>query len=171
MVLNVEETVIARLRRHGRILLLPALAFIGIVTAWGAIGPRLSELWQVILFWVLSLLALIGLWILPLIVWLGNRVVITSRRVIVHQGTLVRSRQEIMLSRIHDVTVRQNAVQAVFGTGDVLLNTGAEKPVRLFDLPKANLVLAVVNELVDSQAPLSAQLRRDDARWGNTGLI
>jgi hypothetical protein len=43
--------------------------------------------------------------------------------------------------------------------------------VRLYDLPKANLVLSAINELVDAQAPLSAQLRRDDARWGNTGLI
>ena len=171
MVANEQEPVIARLQRHGRILLLPALAFVGVVTSWGAVAPRLTELWQVVVFWVVTVAALIGLWIVPLVAWLGNRVVLTSRRVIVHQGVLVRSRQEIMFSRIHDVTVRQNAVQAVFGTGDVLLNTGAEKPVRLYDLPKANLVLSAINELVDAQAPLSAQLRRDDARWGNTGLI
>jgi uncharacterized membrane protein YdbT with pleckstrin-like domain len=171
MVPNDQEPVIARLRRHGRILLLPALAFIGVVTAWGAVAPRLSELWMVVVFWIVTGSALVGLWFIPLIAWLGNRVVLTPRRVIVHQGVLVRSRQEVMLSRVHDVTVRQNAVQAVFGTGDVLLNTGAEKPVRLYDLPKANLVLSAINELVDAQAPLSAQLRRDDARWGNTGLI
>jgi membrane protein YdbS with pleckstrin-like domain len=166
---NLEEPVIARLRRHGRVLLLPALAFIGIVTAWGAVPPRLTELWQVVAFWIVTVGALIGLWIIPLVAWLGNRVVLTARRVIVHQGALVRSRQEIMLSRVHDVTVRQNAVQAVFGTGDVLLNTGAEKPVRLYDLPQANLVLSAINELVDAQAPLSSQLRRDNVRWGNTG--
>jgi hypothetical protein len=46
-----------------------------------------------------------------------------------------------------------------------LLNTGAETPIRLYDLPKANLVLSALSELVDSHAPLSAQLRRDDQRW------
>ena len=171
MVLNDQEPVIARLRRHGRILLLPALAFIGVVTAWGGVAPRLSELWMIVVFWIVTGAAVVGLWFIPLIAWLGNRVVLTPRRVIVHHGVLVRSRQEVMLSRVHDVTVRQNAVQAVFGTGDVLLNTGAEKPVRLYDRPKANLVLSAINELVDAQAPLSTQLRRDDARWGNTGLI
>ncbi|MEY4533476.1 MAG: hypothetical protein RI926_1245 [Actinomycetota bacterium] len=80
---------------------------------------------------------------------------------------MTRSKQEVLFGRIHDVTVRQNAVQAVFGAGDLLLNTGAETPIRLFDLPKANLVLSALSELVDSQTPLSAQLRRDDQRWTN----
>lgn len=163
---NLEEPVIARLRRHGRILFLPSLALIGVATAVGAFLPRLSEAWMIITFWVLALVALLGLWALPLIAWLGTRVVLTSRRVIVYHGVLVRSRQEILFSRVHDVTVRQNAVQAAFGAGDVLLNTGAEKPIRLYDLPKANLVLSAITELVDGQSPLSAQLRRDDARWG-----
>ncbi len=163
---NLEEPVIARLRRHGRILFLPSLALIGVVTAAGVFAPKLSELWMIITFWVAAGLAVVGLWLIPLVAWLGNRVVLTSRRVIVYHGVLVRSRQEILFSRVHDLTVRQNAVQAVFGAGDVLLNTGAEKPVRLFDLPKANLVLSAMNELVDGQSPLSAQLRRDDARWG-----
>ena len=152
-----EET-IARLRRHGRVLFLPSLAFIGVLVSWGAIAPKLSELWMIIVFWVLTLAALLGLWLIPLLWWLGNRVVISTRRLTVYRGVLVRHRQEILFSRMHDVTVRQNAVQAVFGTGDVLINTGAQTPVRLHDLPKANLVLSALTELVDKQAPLSRHL-------------
>lgn len=84
---------------------------------------------------------------------------------IIYRGIFTRTRQEVLFGRIHDVTVRQNAVQAVFGAGDLLLNTGAEKPIRLYDLPKANLVLSALTELVDKQSPLSAQLRRDDQRF------
>lgn len=152
-----EET-ITRLRRHGRVLFLPSLAFIGVLVSWGAVAPKLSELWVVIAFWVFTFAALIGLWLIPLLWWLGNRVVITTRRLTVYRGVMVRHRQEILFSRMHDVTVRQNAVQAVFGAGDVLINTGAQTPVRLHDLPKANLVLSALTELVDKQAPLSRHL-------------
>ena len=119
---------------------------------------RLTETWQVIVFWILSTAALFGLWIIPLLWWLGNRVVITNRRVSIYRGLIVRHRQEILFSRMHDVTVRQNAVQAIYGAGDLLINTGAAEPVRLFDLPKANLVLSAMTELVDQQAPLARQL-------------
>lgn len=152
-----EET-IARLRRHGRVLLLPSLAFMGVFVSWGALAPQLVELWMVMAFWGLTLSALIGLWVIPLLWWLGNRVVISTRRLTINRGVFVRHRQDILFSRMHDVTVRQNAVQAIFGSGDVLINTGAQMPVRLHDLPKANLVLAALTELVDKQAPLSRHL-------------
>ena len=48
-----EET-ITRLRRHGRVLFLPSLAFIGVLVSWGAVAPKLSELWVVIAFWVFT---------------------------------------------------------------------------------------------------------------------
>lgn len=159
------EPVVVRLRRHGRILFMPSLALIGIATALGFFSEGFPELWMNLVFWIGLAFLLIVLWIFPLVVWLGNRVVITTRRVVIYRGVFTRSKQEVLFGRIHDVTVRQNAVQAVFGAGDLLLNTGAEKPIRLYDLPKANLVLSALTELVDSQAPLSAQLRRDDQRW------
>ena len=159
------EPVVVRLRRHGRVLFMPTLALIGVATAWGFFSEGFPELWMNLVFWLLSALLVIVLWVFPLVTWLGNRVIITTRRVIIYRGIMTRTKQEVLYGRIHDVTVRQNAVQAVFGAGDLLLNTGAEAPIRLFDLPKANLVLSALSELVDSQAPLSAQLRRDDQRW------
>ncbi len=160
-----SEPLVVRLRRHGRVLFMPTLALIGIATAWGYFGMAFQELWQVLAFWLTSALLLIVLWVFPLVTWLGNRVIVTTRRVVIYRGVLTRSRQEVLFSRIHDVTVRQNAVQAVFGAGDLLLNTGAEQPIRLHDLPKANLILSALTELVDTQSPLSAQLRRDDQRF------
>ena len=159
------EPVVVRLRRHGRVLFMPTMALIGIATAWGYFSMGFPELWMTLTFWLLSALLLIVLWVFPLVTWLGNRVIITTRRVIIYRGIFTRTRQEVLFGRIHDVTVRQNAVQAVFGAGDLLLNTGAEMPIRLYDLPKANLVLSALTELVDKQSPLSAQLRRDDQRF------
>lgn len=164
-----SEPTVVRLRRHGRILLLPTIALVVLGVVAGMFVNGFSEWWITMIFWIVIALGVVLLWLLPLITWLGNRVILTSRRVIIYRGVFVRSRQEIMLSRIYDLTVRQNAVQAVFGAGDLLLNTGAEVPIRLHDLPKANLVLSAMNELVEKQIPLSAQLRKDSQRW--TGEI
>ena len=162
------EPVVARLRRHGRVLVLPSLALIVLAGIAGYVPSLLTEEWMLILFWIVTSALVLLLWLLPLITWMGGRVIITTRRVIVYNGFLVRTRQEILCARIHDVTVRRTAVQGVFGSGDVLLNTGAEKPIRLRDLPKPNLVLSALTDLVEKNAPLRTQLRREDSRW-NTG--
>ena len=164
------EPTVARLRRHGRVLVFPALAFIGLAAAAGYVPSLLTEQWMAVSFWILLGLLVVFLWLLPLTTWLSGRVIITSRRVVVYSGFVVRTRQEIVCARIHDVTVRRTAIQGMFGSGDVLLNTGAEKPIRLRDLPKPNLVLSAVTDLVEKNAPLRTQLRRDDSRW-NTDEI
>jgi uncharacterized membrane protein YdbT with pleckstrin-like domain len=164
------EPVVARLRRHGRVLVLPSIALI-VLAGTAGYGPSLlTEEWMVTPFWIATSTLVLLLWLLPLITWMGSRVIITTRRVIVYNGLFVRTRQEILCARIHDVTVRRTAIQGTFGSGDVLLNTGAEKPIRLRDLPKPNLVLSALTDLVEKNAPLRTQLRRDDSRW-NTDEI
>jgi uncharacterized membrane protein YdbT with pleckstrin-like domain len=164
------EPVVARLRRHGRVLVFPSLAIIGLAAAAGYVPSLLTEPWMTVPFWILVVALALFVWLLPLLTWLSSRVVITTRRVVVYSGFMVRTRQEILCARIHDVTVRRTAVQSIFGSGDVLLNTGAEKPIRLRDLPKPNLVLSAITDLVEKNAPLRTQLRRDDSRW-NTDEI
>ena len=164
------EPVVARLRRHGRILVFPSIALIVLAGAAGYVPSLLTEAWMVAPFWIVTIALAFVLWLLPLFTWMGSRVIITSRRVVVYNGLWVRTRQEILCARIHDVTVRRSAVQGIFGSGDVLLNTGAEKPIRLHDLPKPNLVLSALSDLVEKNAPLRTQLRREDSRW-NTDEI
>jgi uncharacterized membrane protein YdbT with pleckstrin-like domain len=159
------EPVVARIRRHGRVLVLPSLVLIVAAGAAGYVPSLLTEQWMFVTFWVVAAAVVLLLWLLPLISWMGSRVIITTRRVVVYNGFFVRTRQEILCARIHDVTVRRNAIQGIFGSGDVLLNTGAEKPIRLRDLPKPNLVLAALTDLVEKNAPLRTQLRRDNSRW------
>ncbi len=164
------EPTIARLRRHGRFLFMPTLALIGLAVAWGYFITGFPETWMTITFWIASGILAVFLFVFPLITWLGNRTIITSRRVIIYQGFFVRTRQEVLLSRIHDVTIRRNAFQGMFGAGDVLLNTGAAAPVRIYDIPNASLVLSALTELVDAQVPVSAKMRRDEARWGTAEI-
>src|SRR5476649_2785001 len=122
------ESVVARLRPHGRALFWPTLALLLIVAATAYYFGRLPEDWQnLALLGVAALLALL-LWVVPLLLWLGRNYTITTRRIILRSGFIVRVRQELLHSRGYDVTVRKNGLQSVFGSGDVQINTGLEHP-------------------------------------------
>jgi uncharacterized membrane protein YdbT with pleckstrin-like domain len=161
---RVPEAVVARLRPHGRVLLWPSLALILILGATGYFYGTFDESWQNLAVLGAALLLGIVLWLLPLLHWLGRHYTITTRRIVLRSGFFVRMRQELLHSRGHDVTVRKNALQAVFRSGDVLINTGLDQPVVLRDVPAANLVQAALHDLMEhSQNPVAARRQQEQS--------
>src|SRR5450755_2708512 len=157
------ESVVARLRPHGRALFWPTLALLLIVAATAYYFGRFPEDWQnLALLGVAALLALL-LWVVPLLLWLGRNYTITTRRIILRSGFIVRVRQELLHSRGYDVTVRKNGLQSVFGSGDVQINTGLEHPVVLRDVPGADLVQAALHDLMEANQSMVASHRQQDA--------
>ncbi|MDQ1547630.1 MAG: hypothetical protein QOH69_2534 [Actinomycetota bacterium] len=157
------ESVVARLRPHGRALFWPTVALLLIVGATTYFFGRFPEGWEnLALLGVAALLALL-LWIVPLLLWLGRNYTITTRRIILRSGFLVRVRQELLHSRGYDVTVRKNGLQSVFGSGDVQINTGLERPVVLRDVPGADLVQAALHDLMEANQSMVAARRQQDA--------
>jgi membrane protein YdbS with pleckstrin-like domain len=145
-----RETVVARLRPHGRALFWPTVLLVALAAAVGFFAGLLPEEWmRFTLLGVAALLALVG-WLGPLLRWLARTYTITTRRVVVHSGILVRSRQEVLHSTAHDVTVRRSGLQAVFRSGDVLVSTGLDRPVVLADVPSADLVQAALHDLIEA---------------------
>ena len=149
------ERVIARLRRHGGALLWPALAFILLTSALGFTFGYLTETWMQLALWIGYFALVIALVILPWMRWLASSVVITTHRIVITQGLFNRTRREILLLRVQDVSVRRSPGQMLFGAGDVLLGVGAAEPVRVHALPRPNLVLAAITELLHGVAPRS----------------
>ena len=157
------ESVVARLRPHGRALFWPTLALLLIVAATAYFFGRFPEDWEnLALLGVAALLALL-LWVVPLLLWLGRNYTITTRRIILRSGFIVRVRQELLHSRGYDVTVRKNGLQSVFGSGDVQINTGLEHPVVLRDVPGADLVQAALHDLMEANQNMVASHRQQDA--------
>ena len=157
------ESVVARLRPHGRALFWPTLALLLIVGATTYFFGRFPEDWEnLALLGVAALLALL-LWVIPLLLWLGRNYTITTRRIILRSGFIVRVRQELLHSRGYDVTVRKNGLQSVFGSGDVQINTGLEHPVVLRDVPGADLVQAALHDLMEANQSMVASHRQQDA--------
>ena len=159
------ETVVARLRPHSRALFFPTVALladIGAVSYFAGTFPQAWMNW--LLLGVGALLALL-LFVLPVLRWLAQNDTITTRRIVIRSGVLVRSRQELLHSRGYDVTVRQAGLQLLFRSGAVLINTGLEHPVVLKDVPDADLVQSALHDLMEASFnPIGAR-RRQGLPW------
>nr|RZI37463.1 hypothetical protein BJQ95_00121 [Cryobacterium sp. SO1] len=147
------EVVIARLRSHARVLFWPSLLLIGVCGVTGYYHGSLAEQWQNDLLLVGAGLIVVLLWLLPLVAWLTRRYTVTSRRIIFVHGIFVHVRQELLHSRGYDVSVRRNWVQSMFRSGTVRINSGLERPLSLRDVPHADLVQQVLQDLMEP-APL-----------------
>lgn len=159
------EAVVARLRSHSRVLVLPCLVLVADAALLGYFGGTLPEPWHNWLLLAGAVVVAILLFLVPLIAWLGRNYTITTRRIVLRGGVLVRTRQELLHSRGYDVTVRKNGLQGMFGSGDVLINTGLERPVVLRDVPSANLVQATLNDLMELAVnPVATRRQREQSR-------
>ncbi len=162
---NAPETVVARLRPHGRALFFPNLALVAIVGAAGYFVGSFPEEWQNFAALGSAVVLAILLWLAPSLAWLGRNYTITTRRIVLRSGLVTRVRQEMLHSRGYDVAVRKNGMQAIFGSGDVRINTGLDQPVVLRDVPRANLVQAALHDLMErSTGSVAARRQRFDAQ-------
>ncbi|MCU1542588.1 MAG: hypothetical protein JWM50_453 [Microbacteriaceae bacterium] len=158
------EAVVARLRPHGRALFWPSLAMILILGGTGYFYGSFDETWQNLAVLVAALVLSILLWLLPLLSWLGRHYTVTTRRIVLRSGFFVRVRQELLHSRGYDVTVRKHAMQSLFRSGDILINTGLDHPVVLRDVPGADLVQSALHDLMEhSQNPLAARRQQEQS--------
>lgn len=147
--LKEPERIVASLRRHGRAMFWPSMLLFAVSFAVAYLTGRFSEPWQ---NWATAAgggLLVLLFWLLPLLRWLSCRYVITTRRIVVRGGLFVRTRQEMLHSRGFDVTVRQGALQRLVKSGDVLINTGLDRPVVLADTPAAQLVQSTLHDLAE----------------------
>jgi len=142
----------------------PSLALIAILAAAGYFYGTFDEPWQNLAVLGAALLLALLLWLLPLLAWLGRHYTITTRRIVLRSGFFVRVRQELLHSRGYDVTVRKHALQSLFRSGDVLINTGLDHPVVLRDVPGADLVQAALHDLMElSQNPVAARRQQEQS--------
>jgi uncharacterized membrane protein YdbT with pleckstrin-like domain len=156
------ERVIARLRPHARVLFWPSVALVVICGLIGFFGGRLPSALLNQVAWIAALVLIVLLWLLPFVAWLGRHYTITTRRIIIKRGLFVRTRQELMHTRGYDLTVRKNGVQTLFRSGDVLINSGLDRPVVLWDVPSADLVQSTLHDLMEENISAVARMRQQE---------
>lgn len=146
---HASERVVARMHRHGRILILPVIILIGVTGAVSYFFGSFREQWINLVILFGGILAIILFVLLPYFVWLNRRYTITTRRVIARQGFFVRTRSELLHSRGYTVTIKRGPLQAMSRSGDIVLTSGVDKPVVLKDVPGANQVQNVLHDLIE----------------------
>lgn len=156
------ERVVARIRRHGRILVVPTVLFIAVTGVATYAAAALREPWQQLAIAGIAMLAVLVFSFLPFLAWLTRRTTITTRRIILRSGVFVRVRQELLHSRGYDVSVRRTWAQSAFGSGDVRINTGHDRPVVLKDVPRPRAVQAALQELMEDAHTIIGDRRRAD---------
>jgi uncharacterized membrane protein YdbT with pleckstrin-like domain len=164
---QVSETVVARLRPHARTLFWPSVFLIALSGGSAYLSTVVPEPWQETAVLAGGAALAVLFWLLPLLSWLGSRYTITTRRLVIRTGIVVRQRQEILHSRSYDLVVRQNALQSLFRSGDLHINTGLEHPVVLQDVPGVDLVQAALTDLMEQNAnPIAGRRQQDQSRFG-----
>lgn len=144
----IHEEVVARFRPHAGNLLWSALGFILITFGYAFVAGFLTEPWMQIVAVIVYGVLIVFVVIIPWLVWLVSGVTLTTQRVIITRGLIHRVRREILYVRVTDVTLRRSPIQMAFGSGDLMLGVGTEQPVRVHAVPKPNLVVAALTELV-----------------------
>lgn len=158
------ERVVARLRRHARALFWPSLVLVAVCAVVGYYAGSVSAAWQAALLYGGAVLTLLLLCLLPFVGWLSRRYTITTRRIILRHGFFVRVRQELLHSRGYDISVRRTWLQSAFRSGDVVINSGLDRPVVLRDVPKADVVQGALHDLTErGHAVLAVQQQEDSA--------
>lgn len=158
----VPERVVARVRRHARVLTVPVILLIAVAGVVGYTVVVVPELWQRLAIAGGAAVVVVLGTLLPFLSWLTHRWTLTTRRVIQRSGVFARSRQELQLHRANEVTVRRTPGQRMFGSGDVRVATAHERPLILRDVPKPLLVQAALDELIDRSHRDAAAERRID---------
>jgi uncharacterized membrane protein YdbT with pleckstrin-like domain len=154
------ELRVARFRKHGAWLVWPAIVLVGVAGATGYFFDNLPWSWaENWMLFTAAAVAVVLLVILPFLAWWTHTYTITTRRVIERRGILISHRRELSHARGYHVALRRRILQRPWGTGTLTLSDGVEQPMRLVNVPSAELV----NEVLVDQVEVSQMLaHRDD---------
>ena len=173
--LSEDETLVLLLRRHVKVLIGPALVFLGgrgrrrgagrdRAGRW-APGPAPAGRSRVVAGLVLAR------WVVwPYLRWWNEIYVVTTRRLVLREGVFNRSGHDMPLSRLNDVSFTHSLWQRMLGCGTLVVESAGERgQIRLDDVPRVELVQRTLYRLADQNRPAARPTEEDlfDAGLGS----
>ncbi len=154
--LSAGEYVVDHMRTHPKVLgwrILGTILLITVAIIASVIAPQSWQPWGLYAIWILTLIVAVPLFITPWLQWLNKTFTVTNRRIITRKGIFNKDGHDIPLSRISDIRYERGWTDRIFGCGTLILETSAEKPVRLEDIPKIEAVhVRLANMLFETDA-------------------
>ncbi|WP_342000979.1 PH domain-containing protein [Microbacterium sp. LWH7-1.2] len=154
------ELLVARFRAHARRLSWSALVLIAVAAACGYFYGNLPaplEDWMLLAGAAVVVLLLV---VLPYLAWAGHIYTITTRRVMERRGVLSVKRRELAHVRGYTLKVRRGLLQRMWGAGTITLTNGIDEPLKLANIPSAELV----HEALVDQVEVNQILAHRDAQ-------
>ena len=159
--LSQDEVVVRHMHTHIKTLL-PAINIESILVIAAAVGsffvPENARYWALATIWITVLVLSIPLLVIPWIKWSSTTYTVTTKRVITRTGIFTRTGHDLPLSRISDIQIEKNFDDRFFGCGTLALQTSADDPLLLHDVPKVEMVQVEISNLLfnDIQGAIDA---------------
>ena len=159
--LSQDEVVVRHMHTHIKTLL-PAIIVESILVIAAAVGsfyvPENARYWALATIWIAVLLLSIPLILVPWIKWITTTYTVTTKRVITRTGIIKRTGHDLPLTRISDIQIEKDFDDRIFGCGTLALQTSADDPLLLRDVPKVETVQVEISNLLfnDVQGAIDA---------------
>ncbi len=161
---SATEQTVARLHPSARRLVVPSIASIAVSGAAVYSAASASDTLHRLAFAGGGLIAILGIGVIPFLLWASRVYLITTRRIVARKGVFTRERRELPHSRANLLELRQSALQRMAGTGDLVILQGEREVFRLLDLPGAGLVEEALRDLMEhSSGSTYARTRQPEA--------
>ncbi|QOR46821.1 PH domain-containing protein [Trueperella pecoris] len=151
--LATDEYVVRHMREHIKALFgnIAALVIVVVAVALAlAFMPDSLSPWGPWAVGATGAILVLFIFVIPWLQWLTTTYTVTSRRIITRSGIFNKSGHDIPLSRISSASYERDLVDRFFGCGTLVLETSADNPLYLHDVPDAErLHVDVINLLND----------------------
>jgi uncharacterized membrane protein YdbT with pleckstrin-like domain len=170
-VLLEDEEVLSHFHPHWRTVVRPVVCLLAVVggasycAAAVPAGPR-QDLFRLV---VLGLAVVLLLWLVagPVLRWGTTHSVLTTSRLLLREGVLIRRGRDIAYARISEVAFRQTLVERLLRSGTVVVHQfGDPEPVVLRHVPGSERVQRLLQHLVDAAGPAGAREAEERAGIG-----
>jgi uncharacterized membrane protein YdbT with pleckstrin-like domain len=105
-----------------------------------------------------AVLLLLFLVLVPLLRWRTTHYVITSHRLLFREGILARHGRDIGLSRITDVSYRQNLWERIINSGTLTIESAGDSGATVLEaIPDSDGVQQLLNHMIEEDADRRAR--------------
>ena len=162
--LSRDEVVVRHMHTHIKVLLWRVVVEILLLVV-GVVGsvmaPASWQPWGVLAIWVAVLALSVPLLLVPWLQWYTHTYTVTTKRIITRSGVFNRAGHDLPLTRISDIQLDKGVSDRFFGCGTLALQTSADDPLLLHDVPQVEMVQVEISNLLfeDVQGAIDADPR------------
>ena len=145
------------------LIVLGVAGFVYMPDSWKPAGT-----WTLLVLLLVGLVAFVG-W--PWLRWITDTFTVTNRRIITRTGIFTKSGHDIPLNRISNVAYERDLIDRFFKAGTLELQTSADEPLYLRDVPNAEQVHVMLTNLLFGGDDAAPAVEADERRPGRTSGV